>query len=98
MIITVIVLSIFALIVILLYTAFLTLFERKTLAALQKRKGPNVVGVAGILQAVADGVKLFSKETMIPARANKRLFMFAPIIIFFLSLAGWAVLPFFHHS
>jgi NADH-quinone oxidoreductase subunit H len=78
---------------ILLSIAFFTVFERKVLAAVQGRKGPNFVGFVGILQAIADGLKLFLKETMIPTRASKFLFIFSPILMFFLSLCGWIVLP-----
>lgn len=80
--------SLLVIIFVLVYTAFITVFERKVLAALQKRKGPNVVGFLGLLQAVADGLKLFSKETLIPGRSNKLLFIISPIVVFFISVAG----------
>lgn len=73
---------------VLLSIAFFTVFERKVLAAVQGRKGPNFVGFMGILQAIADGLKLFLKETTIPNRASKFLFVFSPIFMFFLSLCG----------
>lgn len=79
---------------VLIAVAFLTLFERKVMAAIQRRKGPNVVGIWGLLQPFADGLKLLIKETIIPSRANRALFIIAPIITLFLSLIGWAIIPF----
>ena len=70
----------------LICVAFLTYLERKVIAAVQYRKGPNVVGMFGLLQPFADGVKLFSKETIIPASANKVIFILAPMVSFALSL------------
>jgi NADH-quinone oxidoreductase subunit H len=71
---------------ILVSVALFTLFERKIMANIQKRKGPNVVGILGILQPFADGLKLLVKETILPSRANKTLFIIAPISSLFLSL------------
>lgn len=74
--------------------AYLTYAERKVMAAMQMRKGPNVVGPLGLLQPIADGVKLLGKETIIPSGANMVLFLMAPMLTFFLALSAWAVIPF----
>ncbi len=74
--------------------AYLTLAERKILAATQLRRGPNVVGPFGLLQPIADGMKLLFKETIIPAGANRALFLMAPMVTFVLALVAWAVIPF----
>jgi NADH-quinone oxidoreductase subunit H len=78
----------------LLAVAYLTLAERKVLAAAQLRKGPNVVGPFGLYQPLADGLKLLMKETVIPTGANRGVFIAAPILTFVLSLIAWAVIPF----
>ena len=91
----VIVAQIFAILVPLLLTvAYLTYAERKVIAAMQMRKGPNVVGPFGLLQPIADGIKLLFKETVIPSGANRVVFIAAPVVTFVLSLIGWAVIPF----
>lgn len=74
--------------------AYLTYAERKVMAAMQMRRGPNVVGPLGLLQPVADGIKLLGKETIIPIGSNVALFIAAPILTFFLALSSWAVIPF----
>lgn len=79
---------------ILLSVALFTLVERKLLAAIQRRKGPNVIGYLGIIQPLSDGLKLFSKETIFPYSSSKIIFIIAPTITFVLSLFGWAVIPF----
>jgi NADH-quinone oxidoreductase subunit H len=78
----------------LLVVALSVYFDRKIWAAIQMRRGPNVVGPFGILQSFADGAKLFLKETIVPASANKGIFILAPMITFTLALVGWAVVPF----
>ena len=77
----------------LLSVAYLTYFERKVIAAMQLRRGPNVVGPYGLLQPIADGLKLFFKETIIPTGANRVVFIIAPVLTFTLALIAWAVIP-----
>ncbi|MCK5556468.1 MAG: NADH-quinone oxidoreductase subunit H, partial [Alphaproteobacteria bacterium] len=74
--------------------AYLTYAERKIMAAMHLRQGPMMVGVFGLLQPLADGLKLLGKETIIPNRANKVLFVMAPMLTFMLSLVVWSVVPF----
>jgi len=76
-----------------LSVAYLTYAERKVIASMQLRKGPNVVGPLGLLQPIADAVKLMFKEIILPQKANKILFILAPIVTFVLSLVAWAVIP-----
>ena len=79
---------------VLISVAFLVYAERKVLALIQLRRGPNVVGPFGILQSFADALKLLTKENIVPSNSNKVVFLLAPIITMVLSLAGWAVIPF----
>lgn len=74
--------------------AYLTYAERKVLAAMQLRQGPMTVGPFGLLQPLADGIKLLGKETIIPSGANKAIFIIAPMLTFSLALVAWAVIPF----
>lgn len=79
---------------VLIAVAFFTLVERKIMAGIQRRRGPNVVGLLGLLQPFADGLKLLIKETIIPSKANKIIFILAPILALFLSFLNYALLPF----
>lgn len=78
---------------VLLMVAYLTYAERKVLAAIQVRKGPNVVGPFGLWQPFADALKMLTKETIIPSGANRFLFLLAPMITFVLAMIAWAVIP-----
>jgi NADH-quinone oxidoreductase subunit H len=77
-----------------LSVAYLTYAERRVIGLIQLRRGPNVVGPFGLLQPIADAIKLMCKEVIIPTKADKILFIIAPMITFILSLIGWAVIPF----
>jgi len=81
----------------LISVAYFTLAERKVIASIQRRRGPNVVGIWGLLQPLADGLKLLVKETIFPSNANVVIFILAPVLTFLLSLMGWAVIPFGHN-
>jgi NADH-quinone oxidoreductase subunit H len=78
----------------LIAVAFFTVAERKIMGAIQRRRGPNVIGFMGLLQALADGLKLFVKETTLPSNSNLIIFLLAPMISFILSLISWSVIPF----
>ncbi len=91
----IIILQIIAIIVpLIVAVAYLTYAERKVLGAMQLRQGPMVVGPWGLLQPIADGIKMIGKETIIPSGANRVVFMIAPMLTFLLSLVAWAVIPF----
>lgn len=78
----------------LISVAFFTIAERKIMGAIQMRRGPNIIGYIGLLQPLADGAKLFAKETIIPNDSNEQLFMTAPFMALFLSIISWSVIPF----
>jgi NADH:ubiquinone oxidoreductase subunit H len=79
---------------ILLSVAFFTVLERKVLASMQRRRGPNFVGIYGLLQAIADAFKLLSKETLVPSSSNFLLFILSPIFTFVISMLCWSLIPF----
>ena len=78
----------------LLAVAFMTIIERKQLAAHQRRVGPNYVGYFGVLQPFSDALKLIVKETIVPSQSNKILFYLSPVFTLIFSLLGWGVIPF----
>ena len=85
---------VFLLLPILVSVAMIVWLDRRVWAFVQKRKGPNVVGPFGLFQTLADALKYIFKEIIIPASANKTIFILAPIITLTLSLVAWAVIPF----
>lgn len=91
-------LSLMTLVPLLISIAFFTLAERKVMASIQRRRGPNVVGMWGLLQPFADGLKALIKELIIPYQANRFLFILAPSITFVLSLINWAIMPFSYNE
>ena len=86
--------SLLCIICVLIAVAYFTLLDRKVMAAMQRRRGPNVVGFLGLLQPLADGLKLLLKEGIIPFQSNNILFIFAPILTFSLSLSNWLIIPY----
>jgi NADH-quinone oxidoreductase subunit H len=86
--------SLIIVIPLLVSVAFFTIVERKGMGIIQRRKGPNVVGIIGLLQPFADGLKLFTKETILPSNSNLLAFLVAPILTFFLSITSWVIIPF----
>jgi len=90
----IIILKILSIIVpLLIAVAYFTIAERKIMGAIQRRRGPNVIGFIGLLQPLADGLKLFAKETTLPTSTNTSIFLIAPSLTFILSLVGWSVIP-----
>ena len=84
----------FAIIIpVLIGIAWVTLLERKVLGSIQLRKGPTMVGIGGILQPIADGLKLFTKETIVPTHSNQGIFFIAPVLALTMALLSWAVIP-----
>jgi NADH-quinone oxidoreductase subunit H len=90
--------SLILLIGVLLLVAYFTLAERKILGVVQFRRGPNVIGLYGLLQPLSDGLKLLIKEPLFPSTSDKIIFLFAPIITFLFSLVNWVVIPFSTYS
>jgi len=82
----------------LISVAYFTLAERKVMGAIQRRRGPNLIGIFGLLQPLADGLKLLVKETIIPSNSNKNLFILSPLITFIISLIGWTIIPYNDYS
>ena len=79
---------------VLIAVAYLTLAERKVMGAIQQRTAPNTVGFYGLLQPLADGLKLLIKETVIPTNSSVLCFVMAPVLTLLLSLLGWCFIPF----
>jgi len=88
------ILKILAIVVpLLISVAYFTIAERKLMGSIQRRRGPNVIGFLGLLQPLADGLKLFVKETVFPSNSNLYVFLLSPLLSFILSLIGWSVIP-----
>lgn len=88
------VLAVIKLVCLLVAIAYFTLAERKIMAAVQRRVGPNVVGLIGLLQPLADGLKLAGKEAVVPSQASGRIFMAAAMAVLLFALSGWSTIPF----
>src|ERR1700740_1899311 len=86
--------SVLLLVILLVATAYVLYADRKIWAAVQMRRGPNVVGPWGLLQSFADLIKFVLKEPVIPSGANKGVFLLAPLVTCVLALSAWAVIPF----
>lgn len=91
---TALILVLLKIVCLLIAIAYYTIAERKIMAAIQRRRGPNVVGFWGLLQPLADGLKLLSKEMITPSHANSKIFVIAPIVILTLGLLTWSIIPF----
>lgn len=89
---------IFLFIFVLIAVAYFTHAERKILGATQRRRGPNVIGIYGLLQPLSDGLKLMTKEPVLPSSSDKIIFIIAPILTFLTSLISWVVIPFSKNS
>lgn len=90
----VIVLKILSIVIpLLISVAYFTIAERKIMGAIQRRRGPNIIGYIGLLQPFADGLKLFTKETTLPTSTDTILFLCAPALSFILSIVAWSIVP-----
>ena len=92
--ITILLLFLTTILPLLIAVAYFTLIERQILSHIQRRQGPSIVGFYGLLQPLADGLKLLLKESILPKSSNLLIFIFAPVFTFTLALAAWTVMPF----
>lgn len=92
------ILPILTLLPLLIAVAFFTLAERKVMASIQRRRGPAVIGLFGVLQPFADALKLILKELIVPTKAHSAPFLLAPFLVLFFSLLNWVALPFSFNS